>query len=69
MSKRRYTVLGMACDHCAASVTETLEHLPGVTAIAVDIDTDSVTVISTSDLDSADIRTSVEAAGYELSSS
>lgn len=69
MSKHRYTVLGMACGHCAVSVTEALEHLPGVTAVAVDVDTDSVTVTSTSDLDPADIRTAVEAAGYELAGS
>ncbi|MEV3964035.1 heavy metal-associated domain-containing protein [Nocardia sp. NPDC050193] len=66
MREHRYTVLGMACDHCASSVTEALEHLPGITAIAVDVDTDSVTVTSTGDLDPTDIRTAVEAAGYEL---
>ncbi|MBF6097702.1 heavy-metal-associated domain-containing protein [Nocardia cyriacigeorgica] len=68
MSEHRYTVLGMACDHCAAAVTEALEHLPGVTAIAVDVDTDSVTLTSTLGLDPADVRTAVEAAGYELAS-
>lgn len=66
MSERRYTVLGMACDHCAAFVAEAIERLPGVTGIAVDVHTDSVTVTSTGDLDLADVRAAVDAAGYDL---
>ncbi len=69
MREHHYTVLGMACDHCAASVTEELERITGVTAVTVDVDNDSVTVTSTGDLDPADIRAAVDAAGYELTSS
>lgn len=69
MSEHRYTVLGMACDHCAAFVAEALEPLPGITAIAVDVDTGSVTVTSTGDLDLAEVRVAVEAAGYQLADS
>ncbi|WP_227998660.1 heavy-metal-associated domain-containing protein [Nocardia australiensis] len=69
MTEHRYTVLGMACDHCAASIAEALEHLPGVTSIAVDVDTDSVTVISTGNLDRADVHAAVDSAGYELAGS
>ncbi|PXX58155.1 copper chaperone CopZ [Nocardia tenerifensis] len=66
MSEHRFTVLGMACDHCATSVGEALEQLSGVTVVAVDVDTDSVTVTSAADLDFADVRAAVDAAGYEL---
>ncbi|NKY89567.1 heavy-metal-associated domain-containing protein [Nocardia veterana] len=66
MIEHSYAVLGMACGHCAASVTAEIEHIPGVTAVAVDVAADTVRVTSAADLDPADIRAAVDAAGYEL---
>lgn len=62
-----YTVAGMTCGHCVASVTEELAELPGVTDVAVELETGAVTVTSAESLDEAAVRAAVEAAGYRLS--
>jgi len=61
-----YTVNGMTCDHCVASVTEEIGGIDGVTAVAVDLPTGGVTVTSTGPVDDADVRAAVEEAGYRL---
>jgi copper chaperone len=61
-----YTVTGMTCGHCAASVTEELTELAGVSDVAVDLATGAVTVTSTSALDRAQVAGAVEEAGYQL---
>lgn len=66
MIEQTYTVDGMACGHCAGFVTEEIERVPGVTAVAVDVDTGTVTVTSERTLDSTAVRTAVEEAGYEV---
>ncbi len=66
MSTETYTVTGMTCDHCVASVTEEISELDGVTAVAVDLPTGAVTVTSTAPLAEADVRNAVEEAGYRL---
>ncbi|MHA6629461.1 heavy-metal-associated domain-containing protein [Pseudonocardia sichuanensis] len=66
MSQSTYTVTGMTCEHCVASVTEEISEIDGVTGVAVDLPTGAVTVTSQNPLDDADVRTAVEEAGYEL---
>ncbi|MCG7525989.1 heavy-metal-associated domain-containing protein [Streptomyces sp. OfavH-34-F] len=66
MTKSTYTVTGMACGHCAESVTEELERIAGVTAVTVDVDSGTVVVIGDGDVETADVRAAVEEAGYEL---
>ncbi|MBC9723872.1 heavy-metal-associated domain-containing protein [Streptomyces sp. TRM68367] len=66
MSESTYAVTGMACGHCAASVTEELERIAGVTAVTVDVDSGTVVVTSDRELETVDIRAAVEEAGYEL---
>ena len=66
MSETTYTVTGMTCGHCVASVTEEISEINGVTDVAVDLPTGAVTVTSTHPLDEADIRAAVKDAGYEL---
>ncbi|MEV4110963.1 heavy-metal-associated domain-containing protein [Nonomuraea sp. NPDC049695] len=66
MTETTYGVSGMACGHCAAFVTEEIERIPGVGAVAVDVEGGTVTVTSDRDLDAADVRAAVEEAGYEL---
>ncbi|MFG1651886.1 heavy-metal-associated domain-containing protein [Micromonospora sp. NPDC049275] len=61
-----YRVVGMACGHCERFVTEEIEQIPGVTAVAVDVELDTVTVTSEAPLDIAEVRAAVEEAGYEL---
>jgi len=62
----RYPVSGMTCGHCAQSVTDELMELPGVSAVAVDLETGTVTVSSEAPLPDTDVRAAVEEAGYHL---
>jgi copper ion binding protein len=61
-----WTVTGMTCGHCVASVTEEIGELDGVQDVAVVLDTGEVTVTSTRPLDRADVQAAVEEAGYTL---
>ncbi|MGH3587046.1 MAG: heavy-metal-associated domain-containing protein [Pseudonocardia sp.] len=66
MSETTYTVTGMTCGHCVASVTEEISEIDGVTDVAVDLPTGAVTVTSQNPLEAADVRSAVEEAGYQL---
>ena len=61
-----YTVTGMTCGHCVASVTEEVQEIPGVQDVAVTLETGAVTVTSAEPLDAAAVRAAVEEAGYQL---
>lgn len=61
-----YTVTGMTCGHCVASVTEEVRQIPGVQDVAVDLPTGAVTITSTAPLDEVAVKAAVEAAGYQL---
>ena len=61
-----YTVAGMTCSHCVASVTEEVSALSGVTDVQVDLDTGAVRVCSEQPLDRSGVRAAVEEAGYTL---
>ncbi|GAA0398624.1 heavy metal transport/detoxification protein [Acrocarpospora corrugata] len=69
MTSASYVVAGMVCANCVTWITEELAQLPGVTAVSIDLPTDTVTVTSDHLLDIADIRRAVEEAGYTLVSS
>ena len=62
-----YTVTGMTCGHCVASVTEEISELAGVTDVQVVLETGAVTITSTEPLDDAAVRAAVEEAGYQVS--
>jgi copper ion binding protein len=66
MSTATYTVTGMTCQHCVASVTEEISELDGVSAVDVQLDSGAVTVTSTAPLDPDAVRSAVEEAGYKL---
>lgn len=61
-----YTVTGMTCGHCVASVTEEVQEIAGVEDVAVDLASGAVTITSTEPLDDAAVRAAVEEAGYQL---
>ncbi|HEY3750385.1 MAG TPA: heavy metal-associated domain-containing protein [Pseudonocardiaceae bacterium] len=61
-----YTVTGMTCEHCVASVTEELTALADVTGVAVDLATGSVTVTSERPLSTQEVTEAVTEAGYKL---
>ena len=66
MSTQTFTVTGMTCGHCVASVTEEVSEIDGVEDVAVDLATGSVTVTSSTPLEDDAVRAAVEEAGYEL---
>ena len=66
MTTSTYTVVGMTCGHCVASVTEELTEVPGVDAVEVDLASGLVTLTSAAPLDDARVRAAVDEAGYQL---
>jgi copper chaperone len=65
-----YTVSGMTCGHCVASVTEEISQLPGVVRVDIDLvrgGDSAVTVTSEQALAQDAVREAVDEAGYTLS--
>lgn len=69
MSTSTYTVVGMTCAHCVASISEEIGEISGVRDVAVDLPSGAVTVTSDNPVDDADVRAAVEEAGYHLAAS
>lgn len=61
-----YTVDGMTCSHCVASVTEEFKQIAGVSDVTVELESGAVTVVSEVPLDADAVKAAVEEAGYEL---
>ena len=61
-----FTVTGMTCGHCVASVTEEITELEGVENVDVVLESGQVTVTSSQPLDPAAVQAAVEEAGYAL---
>ncbi|MBD8467363.1 copper ion binding protein [Plantibacter sp. CFBP 8798] len=59
-----YSVSGMTCEHCVASVTEELSEISTVHAVDVHLESGSVQVSSTAPLSEAAIRNAIEDVGY-----
>lgn len=66
MTTTTYTVTGMTCGHCAASVTEEVSEVAGVTDVEVDVASGKVTVSSEAPIDDAAVRAAVDEAGYQV---
>ena len=66
MSTETYTVTGMTCGHCVASVTEEVSELPGVSDVQVDLASGQVTVTADAPVGQDKVRAAVEEAGYQL---
>ena len=61
-----YTVSGMTCSHCVASVREEVGKVDGVTGVDVELATGTVTIESDGPVDPGDVSAAVEEAGYEV---
>jgi copper chaperone CopZ len=61
-----YTVTGMSCEHCVASVTEELTAIEAVLDVSVNLATGAVTVTSERELSTAEVTDAVTEAGYQL---
>lgn len=66
MPTNTYTVTGMSCTGCVASVSEEIGELDGVTDVSVELTTGAVTLTSSRPLDESQVRGAVEEAGYQL---
>jgi copper chaperone len=66
-STATYTVSGMTCGHCVASVTEEVSEVPGVEHVDVVLETGALTVTSAEPVDDAAVKAAVEEAGYSVS--
>ena len=58
---QNYTVIGMTCGHCVASVTEEVQEIPGVEDVDVVLETGSLTVTSAEPVDDAAAKGGEEA--------
>jgi copper ion binding protein len=61
-----WTVSGMTCEHCVASVTEEVGELPGVRRVDVVLADGALTVEAEPPLSDEAVREAVEEAGYRL---
>lgn len=61
-----FTVSGMTCGHCVASVKEEVSEISGVTAVEVELETGRLVVVSSSPVDPAAVRAAVDEAGYDV---
>jgi copper chaperone len=68
MSSQTFTVTGMTCEHCVHAVTAEFSSLPGVTAVAVDLASGTVTVQSERPITTVEAAIAADEAGYELAS-
>lgn len=64
MSTATYRVTGMSCQHCVNAITSEVGAVPGVTAVAVDLEAGTVAITGEA-LDDAAIRAAIDEAGYE----
>ncbi|MBE7324873.1 heavy-metal-associated domain-containing protein [Nocardioides sp. Y6] len=61
-----FTVTGMTCGHCVASVTEEVSEVPGVTDVDVVLESGQLTVTSTDPVDRPAVVAAVAEAGYQV---
>ena len=61
-----YTVAGMTCGHCVASVTEEVQEIPGVQDVDVVLETGAADHHQRRAVDEAAVKAAVEEAGYQL---
>jgi copper chaperone CopZ len=61
-----YKVTGLDCEHCVRAITEELNKLPAVSAVAIQLDPSSdstVTIMSSAPLAVDDLAAALNAAG------
>ncbi|MBM9458425.1 heavy-metal-associated domain-containing protein [Nocardioides sp. zg-536] len=61
-----WTVTGMTCGHCAASVTEEISEIPGVEDVQASFETGAVVITSAAPLERSAVAAAVAEAGYTL---
>ena len=64
MTKTRFLVEGMTCQHCVNSVTAEVSAVANVTGLQIDLGSGIVTVDSDGILNTAFVHDAISAAGY-----
>jgi copper ion binding protein len=64
-TEQNFTVQGMTCDHCVASVTEEVSEVAGVERVDVEL-TSGRMVVAGERFTEQQISAAVEEAGYEV---
>jgi copper chaperone len=59
-------VKGMSCGHCVAAMTKAMTSLPGVSSVAVDLNSGRVSYECAAPVPREDLDRVVKAAGFEL---
>ena len=62
-----YLVPAMSCGHCVNAITAAVSSVPGVSTVAIDLDTKAV-VVTGIDLNDKAIRLAIAEAGFEVAS-
>ncbi|KRC53927.1 MULTISPECIES: heavy-metal-associated domain-containing protein [unclassified Nocardioides] len=65
-TSQTFTVTGMTCGHCVASVTEEVQEIPGVEDVAVDLASGAVVITSAEPVAREAVEAAVAEAGYAL---
>lgn len=68
MATSTYTVTGMTCGHCVASVQKEIGKIDGVTSVDVDLASGRIQVESAAPLTDAEVVAAVDEAGYQVAS-
>ncbi|SDS76118.1 heavy-metal-associated domain-containing protein [Corynebacterium timonense] len=66
MAVRQFTVEGMSCEHCEASIKEEVSEIPGVTGVSAD-HTTGVVKVEGEGFSAEEVAKAVHEAGYSLS--
>jgi copper ion binding protein len=65
MAELTYAVPGVSCEHCRHAISTEVGRVPGVDAVAVDLERKVVVVRGDALLD-AEIRAAIDEAGYDV---
>ena len=60
-----YSVPGISCGHCRTAITGEVTQVAGVSAVEVDLDAKTVTIIGSGFNDGA-VRDAIDEAGYDI---
>jgi copper chaperone len=66
MTTQTYHVPEVSCGHCVKAITEELQPISGVSRVEVDVDTKLVTVEHDGSVTDAQLRSGIEAAGFDI---
>jgi len=66
-STATFTVSGMTCEHCVASVSDEVLEIAGVTGVDVDLHTGRLTITSDRPVSEDEVAAAVVEAGYRVS--